>query len=144
MKIYLDNCCYNRPFDDQSHILVKIEAEAKLQIQQLVFDGQLDLVWSFVLAYENLKNPYADRKSRIALWENIAAACVVYSPPIEQQAFAYMKLGIKMKDAGHIACAVWAQADYFITTDKKLLNKPVKDITLINPVDFLGRYYDEK
>jgi predicted nucleic acid-binding protein len=123
---------------------VKIEAEAKLQIQQLVLDRQLDLVWSFVLEYENSGNPYSDRKRRIALWEDIAADCVRYSPEIEEQASEYMKLGIKMKDASHIACSVWARADYFITTDKKLLNKPVKDIIMINPIDFLGRYYDEK
>ncbi len=30
MKIYLDNCCCNRPFDDQSHLRIRLEAEAKL------------------------------------------------------------------------------------------------------------------
>jgi hypothetical protein len=30
MKIYLDNCCFNRPFDDQSHLRIRLEAEAKL------------------------------------------------------------------------------------------------------------------
>ncbi len=36
MKIYLDNCCYNRPYDDQSHLTISIEAQAKMQIQSLV------------------------------------------------------------------------------------------------------------
>jgi hypothetical protein len=34
MKIYLDNCCFNRPFDDQNDIVVRLEMEAKLFIQQ--------------------------------------------------------------------------------------------------------------
>ncbi|MFN0197095.1 MAG: PIN domain protein, partial [Planctomycetaceae bacterium] len=34
MRIYLDNCCFNRPFDDQRQIRVRLETEAKLCIQQ--------------------------------------------------------------------------------------------------------------
>ena len=33
IKIYLDNCCYNRPFDDQTYLKISLEAQAKLQIQ---------------------------------------------------------------------------------------------------------------
>jgi len=33
-KLYLDNCCFNRPFDDQSQMLVRLETEAKLFIQE--------------------------------------------------------------------------------------------------------------
>ena len=32
-KIYLDICCYNRPFDDQTQMIVRLETEAKLHIQ---------------------------------------------------------------------------------------------------------------
>ncbi|ACL22488.1 hypothetical protein [Desulfitobacterium hafniense] len=32
MKIYLDNCCLNRPFDDLSNDMVRMEAEAVLAI----------------------------------------------------------------------------------------------------------------
>ena len=31
--IYLDNCIFNRLFDDQSSIRIKLETEAKLYIQ---------------------------------------------------------------------------------------------------------------
>ncbi len=33
MRIYLDNCCYNRPYDDLSQLTVSLEAQAKLFIQ---------------------------------------------------------------------------------------------------------------
>lgn len=48
-----------------------------------------------------------------------------------------MQLGIKPKDALHIACAKSMNCDYFITTDRGLTNKNVDDITIINPVDFV-------
>ena len=27
VRVYLDNCCYNRPFDDQSQLRIKLEAK---------------------------------------------------------------------------------------------------------------------
>ena len=36
LKIYLDNCCYNRPFDDFTIGKNGLEAHAKLFIQSLV------------------------------------------------------------------------------------------------------------
>ena len=47
MKIYLDNCCYNRPFDDQSQMKIHLETQAKLYIQRQIRDGVYDLVWSY-------------------------------------------------------------------------------------------------
>ena len=38
MRIYLDNCSFNRPFDDQSQLKIKLEAEAKLYIQSEVLN----------------------------------------------------------------------------------------------------------
>ncbi len=44
MIIYLDNCCFNRPFDDQSQIRINIETQAKLFVQQQIKDGEIDFV----------------------------------------------------------------------------------------------------
>jgi hypothetical protein len=44
MKIYLDNCCFNRPFDDQSHPRIRLEAEAKLRIQEKVRAGNYQIL----------------------------------------------------------------------------------------------------
>jgi hypothetical protein len=35
-KIYLDMCSYNRPFDDQEQMKVRLETEAKLYIQACI------------------------------------------------------------------------------------------------------------
>lgn len=39
MRVYLDNCCYNRPFDDQTQLKVRLETEAKLFVQGLMRTG---------------------------------------------------------------------------------------------------------
>ena len=49
----MDNCCFNRPFDDQSQIRIRLEAESKLFIQQKVLEKKIELVWSYILDYEN-------------------------------------------------------------------------------------------
>lgn len=36
LKIYLDMCCYNRPYDDQSQLKVVMETQSKLYIQSLI------------------------------------------------------------------------------------------------------------
>ncbi|CAB1073200.1 hypothetical protein D1AOALGA4SA_1791 [Olavius algarvensis Delta 1 endosymbiont] len=72
MKIYLDNCCLNRPFDDQSSMRVKLEAEAKLFIQEKIITGNLQLVWSHILEYENMQNPFVERRNAIIEWKQIA------------------------------------------------------------------------
>ena len=139
LKIYMDNCCFNRPFDDQQFIVIKLETEAKLQIQHEVLLGKYSLIWSFILFYENDKNPFSDRKSQIGLWENAAELIVTNESAVRDKARAIMGVGIRAKDALHLACAIFACADYFITTDRKLLNKTIEGINIINPIDFVRR-----
>jgi hypothetical protein len=86
MKIYLDNCCYNRPFDDQNDIVVRIEAEAKLFIQQKVKEKSLELIWSFVLDYENSRNPFEDKRERISLWRDLSSEDCTLSKFIKNKA----------------------------------------------------------
>ena len=72
-KVYLDNCAYNRPFDDQDDIRIRLESEAKIFVQEQIKDGHIDLVWSSVNDYENNDNPSPEKRERIMVWKNIAA-----------------------------------------------------------------------
>ncbi|GHT87315.1 hypothetical protein FACS1894137_14420 [Spirochaetia bacterium] len=47
VRVYIDNCSYNRPYDDQNQIKIALEAQAKLYIQRLITEKKLDLVFSF-------------------------------------------------------------------------------------------------
>lgn len=141
MKIYLDNCCYNRPYDDQSHLTISIEAQAKLQIQALVKAQKLQLASSFILDYENSCNPYTDRKSAITKFLNENVLDYVGSDKsdlIATNAKKIMATGVKMKDASHIACAELMNCDYLLSTDKRMLKYQSNLTKLLNPIEFLN------
>lgn len=139
MRVYLDNCAFNRPFDDQQQIRIRLEAEAKLYIQAKIKQDVFKLAWSYILDYENSQNPFPERRSAIALWRALATIDVEPSSPLIASATHFQQIGIKPKDALHLACAVEAQADYFITTDDQIIKKMPKEaaIKAINPLDFL-------
>jgi len=139
MKIYLDNCCFNRPFDDQDQIRIRIEAEAKLYIQTLIDKRELELVWSYILDYENMANPYEFRQLVIQKWKKKATVNIRENENVLSYAEQLVKKDLKAKDALHIACAIEAGCTYFITTDDKILNKNsfIKSIEIINPIDML-------
>ena len=67
MRIYLDNCCYNRPYDDQLQMRIHLDTEAKLHIQDMVKNNELELVTSYMLDYENAKSVL---KSQFRIWVN--------------------------------------------------------------------------
>lgn len=138
-RVYLDNCCYNRPFDDSSDVIVRLEAEAKMYVQQKVRSGELELAWSFILEYENEANPYEDRKDATAKWKQYAAIDIGADKEIFRHARHIAKYGIRDKDALHIACAIQARCRYFLTTDKRLLKKKIEGITLLNPLDYVQK-----
>jgi predicted nucleic acid-binding protein len=142
MKVYLDNCCFNRPFDNQSSLVIRLETEAKLHIQELIRQGKLQLLWSFVLDYENGANPFEEVRNRIAEWKKLAFADCNLSDKIIDKARALMRLGLRQMDASHIACAIHLDTDCFLTTDKRVLNKHITEIEIINPLDFIRRYPD--
>lgn len=139
MRIYLDNCCYNRPFDDQTQLKIYLEAQAKLLIQAQIMKGEHDLVWSYVLDYELRKNPYEDKKEAIAPWKKIARVFVGdVNDNILSLAARLKEEGLKTYDASHIACAVDAGCDFFLTTDRQLLRRSVDGIRIVNPIQFIS------
>jgi len=137
--IYLDNCVFNRPFDDQSSIHIKLETEAKLYIQGKIIEGKLKVIWSYILDYENEQNPFEERKNAIREWKHYAILDIEESNSVLEKAKKLVKIGLKSKDALHIACAIEGKAEYFITTDDKILKKTkgLKEIKVIDPIQFI-------
>ncbi len=142
IRIYLDTCSFNRPFDDQMQLNIKFEAEAKIHIQEWIKEGKLDLIWSYILEYENSVNPFPIRKITIEKWKNAARVHIYETNTILSVASEICKLGIKSKDSLHLACAIEGKAKYFITTDKKVLNKMKNypKIFVVNPVEFALKF----
>ena len=56
-----------------------------------------------------------------------------------QTAIKLFEEGLRPKDALHIASAIEAECQYFLTTDDLILKKMVQNsqITVLNPVDFV-------
>ena len=50
-----------------------------------------------------------------------------------------MQIGVKQKDAWHLACALLSECDYFITTDDRLLKYQRSDLQIVTPVDFIQK-----
>ena len=138
MRIYLDNCCFNRPFDDQSQIRVRLEAEAKLKIQEEIRSGYLQLAWSYILDYENEKNPYQERKERIKSWKKYAVSDIQESSELLEAATLLNQQGIQKIDCLHIACAILSRCKYFLTTDDGILQrgKVIENIKIDDPIGF--------
>ena len=140
MKVYLDNCCYNRPFDDQAQPKVLIETLAKLAIQQQMRARTIEYVWSEVLDFEVGQSRFVDRKLQIWPWAEGAVQNVELNEEIRLRAKEFEAVGVKAMDSLHLACAEAGGCDWFFTTDKGILNK-AKRIALIrvaNPVEFIG------
>ena len=139
MKIYLDNCCFNRPFDDQSQIRIRLETEAKLKIQEEIRSGKFQLVWSYILDYENSQNPYEERRIRIKKWKEYAIIDIEENFELIETARLLSKKGIKKIDSLHIACACFSNCEYFLTTDDNILRraKLIDNINILDPIGFI-------
>ncbi len=63
MKIYMDNCCFNRPSDDQSNPRIHLESEAIKTVIDLIEQGTWELFSSDVLDFE-ISNISDEKKRR--------------------------------------------------------------------------------
>jgi predicted nucleic acid-binding protein len=139
MRIYLDHCTYNRPFDDQRNIKIQLETSAKMYIQNQIKLDKYDLVWSYMSDLENSVNPNIENKKSIQIWESIAKIKCKSSENILLKSMEIMQKDIRTKDSLHLACALLSKCKYFITTDIGILNKNIDDIQIINPIDFVRK-----
>jgi predicted nucleic acid-binding protein len=139
-RLYLDNCSFNRPYDDQSLLKNYLEAEAKTYIQKEILQNNFELAWSYIMDYEISFNPFSDRKNQILKWKNIAVVDISESEKVISAANDIMKNNIKPKDSLHIASAIEAKCNYFITTDNKILNKKIENIVIIDPINFIRMF----
>lgn len=140
MKVYLDMCCYNRPYDDQTQLKISMETQSKLFIQTLIKDGRLKLITSYMLRYECSSNPFEMRRN--AIFDFIHRNTYMYvgdehKEDIEAKASEIMKTGVKFKDACHVASAIYAECEYFISTDMRLLKYKSEEIKMVSPIEFV-------
>ena len=153
MKIYFDMNIYNRIFDDQSQMRIRFESMAIDILFELIEKDNYKLVWSFILDYENSRNPFTERRLHI---ESISTLCKeIIEPNKEIKSIAkniMNQSNAKDKDALHLASAIYHGCDYFITCDDKFIKTVEKNhnnlediignVKLYNPIDFLRKEID--
>jgi len=127
LRLYLDICVYNRPFDDQTQPRIAIETQIFIMLLAMISDGRFDLVNSFALEYENSKNPDIENMLKISDFLEYSSDYVSYDEEILNRSLELEKHGLMGMDAVHIACSEKASVDFFITCDDKLI-KNLKQI----------------
>lgn len=139
MRIYLDNCVFNRPFDDQSDVRISLETEFFLTIIKKIEKGEFELIISTVNLVENEQNPFYSRKEKIFDIFSLATEVVTINSTDLARAEYLESMGFRGLDALHIAVCEKAKVDYFVTCDDKLIKMYEKhqDIIKIKVVGIL-------
>lgn len=142
MRIYLDVCCLNRPFDDQRHERVRLEAEAVLTILRRVEAGVWELAGGAVVDFEISRMPDMQRRQRVRALAGLATTISMLENTAKARAQEWVVLGLRPVDALHLACAEGAGVDVFLTTDDQLLRvvrrTGVSRVLVNNPLPWLN------
>jgi hypothetical protein len=105
MRIYLDVCCFNRPFDDQAIDRNRLESEAVLTILDRAGTGSWSLVGSEIIQRELAANPDAEKRRATEELLRFVTESILAEASTVRRAAQLRRLGFKEMDAFHIACA---------------------------------------
>jgi len=140
MKIYLDVCCINRPFDDQNQDRIRMESEAVLAILKRCLQDWA-LMGSEAIDYEISRIPDAERRRKLERIVSISIEKILVDEAIAARALEIENLGLGAVDALHVSCAERC-ADVMLTTDDEIIRAALRknssiNIKVMNPVRWL-------
>jgi len=141
MKIYLDCCCYNRPFDDQTQEKIRIESEVILTIINMFRQNNCEIVGSSALdiEIEQIKDIAKKEKVKIFYEQTITQKMKITDDILKKMQEMSEEVNIKKFDLLHLLLAENANANVLLTTDDKFekasskLNPKVK---VLNPIKY--------
>jgi hypothetical protein len=141
MKIYLDSCCYGRPWDGKDQASIVAEANAIGEIIDWRFINGHITIGSPIVKSEILRNPRPDIRAAVmeyfleSIDEYVYLATADYA-----RARVLRKAGLRRKDHYHLAAAECAGADMLLTVDKGFLqvatSRSLSKVQVINPLSF--------
>jgi len=143
--IYLDYNCFQRRFDDSNQIRIQIEALACQEIFNQAEAQTVQLIWSFMHQDETLLCPFPERQEfalelSTLCQTRVAPEDAIYN--LAQELIQHGKGKFSVKDILHVACASYAQANFFLTCDDALMRQAKKlalACEVMNPVDYIRR-----
>lgn len=141
LKVYLDNCCYNRLLDDRSYSMIYYERNSVMLIIELVEKSEIQLIGSEMLIREINDTADVYKRSVLQMVYSLCDTEIRVDEKILSRAEEIRHTtNIKFKDSIHLACAEASKADVLLTTDKKFMNncKRIKTYTrVMNPSEWL-------
>lgn len=141
MKVYLDNCCYNRPFDDQTQDRIHLESEAVLAILKACENGSIQILSSPIVRMEIDKYSNEDKREKVRALYSLANPDIPFNDEIKIRAEELRsKSSIRLMDSLHVATAEAGKVDAMLTADDKLIKACARlnlGVKVVNPVTFL-------
>ncbi|MBQ7561073.1 MAG: hypothetical protein IJS99_04430 [Synergistaceae bacterium] len=142
MRIYLDTCCYNRPFDAENSEPVRLEKQAVISILKDAHKNGDIIIGSDIIKMElSGINDILKRNLVSLLYVNVDEE-INHNESAKIKANSIRSAAnVKYKDSLHITLAEEGKADIFLTTDYRLI-KACKNLSLkfrvFNPADFMN------
>ena len=142
MKLYLDCCCYNRPYDDQTQEKVHMEGEAVLAILSKTKQNNDEIIGSPILDFEiDQINDIEKREKVKYFYSHTITTKADYTVKIFERAQELsQQSNIRTFDRFHLSFAENYNADILLTTDikfEKASSKLNLKIKVINPLKYL-------
>src|SRR5213593_1623778 len=104
-RIYLDVCCLNRPFDDQTQDRIRLEAEAVFLILGHVQAGDWQWITSEAVSLEIGRTVDLERRGQVWSLAELAHIYVELGEAEHRRGRELEALGFADFDALHLACA---------------------------------------
>jgi len=144
IKVYLDSCCFCRPFDDLTQEKIQAEAEAVKTVINLSASGKIILASSEFVKYE-IKQIRLDEKREKVLAFYCADEYYVLTDKIGRLAKYYQNFNLKTFNSLHLAAAEKNGVDYLLTTDIDFVNFSTRfthNVKVTNPCDFIKEEFN--
>jgi len=94
---------YKRPFDDQRQMRIRLETVAITMISALIESGSFSVRWSFVLDYENSRDPISERRDFAQYLARYCENTIEPDESIRRSRGAYLR---RMRFEGGMPC-IW-------------------------------------
>ncbi|TWT45653.1 PIN domain protein [Phycisphaerae bacterium RAS1] len=142
MQIYLDVCCLNRPFDDQSRQRIRLESDAVQAILERVERGEFQLLTSGAADSELIRVADFDRREAVRELAGRACRHIPLSSDIGRRALALEQGKLDPLDALHLAYAESVPCDILFTVDDAFVRRaarlsPPSPVRVVNPAPWI-------
>lgn len=139
LKVYLDTNIWGRAFDEQVQERIKDEANAFFEILRRLDEGRITIISSIVLEDEIGRIKNKEKREAVSNLVGLSVSERITDIPAVYKEI--MRMGLKVRDSAHIACAIKGGAKYFITADDGILKRREMierlNIKVRSPIEFI-------